>query len=65
MSLRLFAGLLTITLSVGFVIPAAAQEILPFPPEAVRQHSRADHAGIIYSRAPTCEPSREGCRLTF
>ena len=31
MSLKLLAGLLTMTLSAGFVIPTAAQEVLPFP----------------------------------
>ena len=33
MSLRLLSGLLTLTLSAGFAIPAAAQEVLPFPPK--------------------------------
>ena len=33
MSLKLIAGLLTVTLSAGFTIPAATQEVLPFPPK--------------------------------
>ena len=33
MCLKLVAGLLTAMLGAGFAIPAAAQEILPFPPE--------------------------------
>ncbi len=49
MSLRLFAGLLTMTLSAGFVIPAAAQEILPFPPKPSGSTAERTMQGSIYS----------------
>ena len=52
MSLRLFAGLLTMTLSAGFVIPAAAQEILPFPPKPSGSTAERTMQGSIYSPLP-------------
>jgi hypothetical protein len=45
MCLKLVAGLLTAMLGAGFAIPAAAQEVLPFPPERSGS-TRADHAGV-------------------
>jgi hypothetical protein len=48
MSLKLLAGLLTVTLSAGFTSPGAAQEVLPFPPKPRRLSwsvSRAERMG--------------------
>ena len=56
-----FETSLLLTLMPLAAVPAAAQEILPFPPKTFRQHSRADHAGVNLQSAATGEPSTEGC----
>ena len=61
MSLRLFAGLLTMTLSAGFVIPATAQEVLPFPAKPSGSTAERTMQESNFPSAPTCEPSTEGC----
>ena len=52
MSLKLLAGLLTMTLSAGFVIPAAAQEVLPFPPKPSGSTAERTMQESIYSPLP-------------
>ena len=52
MSLKLVAGLLTVTLSAGFAIPAAAQEVLPFPPKPSGSTAGRTMQKSIYSPLP-------------
>ena len=52
MSLRLLGGLLTLTLSAGFAIPAAAQEVLPFPPKPSGSTAARTMQESIYSPLP-------------
>ena len=52
MSLKLVAGLLTMTLSAGFAIPAAAQEVLPFPPKPSGSTAGQTMQESIYSPLP-------------
>ena len=52
---------LMLTLMPLTAVPAAAQEILPFPPKPSGSTAEADHAGVNLQSAPTCEPSAEGC----
>ena len=61
MSLRLLGGLLTLTLGAGFAIPAAAQEVLPFPPKPSGSTAGRTMQESIYSPLPAGEPSAEGC----
>ena len=53
MSIKLAAGLLTMTLSAGFAIPAAAQEILPFPPKPSGSTAGRTMQESIYSPLPS------------
>ena len=64
MSLKLFVGLLTMTLSAGFVIPATAQEILPFPPKPSGSTAERTMQESIYNRLPPLNHLRR-MRLTF
>ena len=52
MSLKLVAGLLTVTLSAGFAIPAATQEVLPFPPKPSGSTAGRTMQESIYSPLP-------------
>ena len=52
MSIKLAAGLLTMTLSAGFAIPGAAQEILPFPPKPSGSIAGRTMQESIYSPLP-------------
>ena len=52
MSLKLLAGLLTMTLNAGFVMPAAAQEVLPFPPKPSGSTAARTMQESIYSPLP-------------
>ena len=52
MSLKLVAGLLTVTLSAGFTIPAAAQEVLPFPPKPSGSTAGRTMQESVYSPLP-------------
>jgi hypothetical protein len=52
MSLKLLAALLTMTLSSGFVISAAAQEVLPFPPKPSGSTAKRTMQESIYSPLP-------------
>ncbi len=52
MSLKLVAGLLTMTLSAGVAIPAAAQEVLPFPPKPSGSTAGRTMQESIYSPLP-------------
>jgi hypothetical protein len=52
MSLRLLGGLLTLTLSAGFAVPAAAQEVLPFPPKPSGSTAARTMQESIYSPLP-------------
>jgi hypothetical protein len=52
MSLRLLGGLLTLTLSAGFAIPTAAQEVLPFPPKPSGSTAARTMQESIYSPLP-------------
>ena len=61
MSLRLLGGLLTLTLSAGFAIPAMAQEVLPFPPKPSGSTAARTMQEINLQSAPAGEPSTEGC----
>ena len=51
MSIKLAAGLLTMTLSAGFAIPATAQEILPFPPKPSGSTAARTMQESIYVRS--------------
>ena len=53
MSIKLAAGLLTMTLSAGFAIPAAAQEILPFPPKPSGSTAGRTMQESIYNPLPS------------
>ena len=52
MSLKLVGGLLTLTLSAGFAIPAMAQEVLPFPPKPSGSTAARTMQESIYSPLP-------------
>jgi hypothetical protein len=52
MCLKLVAGLLTAMLGAGFAIPAAAQEVLPFPPERSGSTAGRTMQESIYSPLP-------------
>jgi hypothetical protein len=52
MSLRLIGGLLTLTLSTSCAIPAAAQEVLPFPPKPSGSTAARTMQESIYSPLP-------------
>ena len=52
MSLKLLGGLLTLTLSAGFAIPAMAQEVLPFPPKPSGSTAARTMQESIYSPLP-------------
>src|SRR5690348_14248877 len=52
MSLKLVAGLLTVTLSAAFAIPAAAQEVLPFPPKPSGSTAGRTMQESVYSPLP-------------
>ena len=52
MSLRLIGGLLTLTLSTSCAIPAAAQEVLPFPPKPSGSTAARTMQKSIYSPLP-------------
>ena len=52
MSSRLLGGLLTLTLSAGFAIPATAQEVLPFPPKPSGSMAARTMQESIYSPLP-------------
>jgi arylsulfatase len=52
MSLRLLSGLLTLTLSAGFAVPATAQEVLPFPPKPSGSTAARTMQESIYSPLP-------------
>jgi hypothetical protein len=52
MSLKLLAGLPTMTLSAGFASPAAAQEVLPFPPKQSGNTAARTMQESIYSPLP-------------
>ena len=51
-SLTLIAGLLTATLSTGFAISAAAQEVLPFPPKPSGSTAGRTMQESVYSPLP-------------
>lgn len=62
MSLKLFAALLTMMLNAGFVIPAAAQEVLPFPPpQPSGSTAERTMQESIYSPLPPVSHLRKGC----
>ncbi|MGA7275760.1 MAG: hypothetical protein WBX14_13010, partial [Candidatus Udaeobacter sp.] len=52
MRLKLAAGLLTMTLGAGFAIPAATQEILPFPPKPSGSTAGRTMQESVYSPLP-------------
>ena len=52
MSLKLVAGLLTVTLGAGFAIPAATQEVLPFPPKPSGSTAGRTMQESVYSPLP-------------
>ena len=52
MSMKLAAGLLTMTLGAGFAIPAATQEVLPFPPKPSGSTAGRTMQESIYSPLP-------------
>src|SRR4029077_5818067 len=52
MCLKLVAGLLTAMLGAGFAIPAAAQELLPFPPKPSGSSAGRTMQESIYSPLP-------------
>ena len=52
MSLRLLSGLLTLTLSAGFAVPATAQEVLPFPPKPSGSMAARTMQESVYSPLP-------------
>jgi hypothetical protein len=52
MSLKLLAGLPTMTLSAGFASPAAAQEVLPFPSKQSGNTAARTMQESIYSPLP-------------
>jgi arylsulfatase A-like enzyme len=52
MSLKLLAGLFTLTLTAGFAIPAVAQEVLPFPPKPSGSTAGRTMQESIYSPLP-------------
>ena len=52
MNLKLVAGLLTMTLSVGFAIPAATQEVLPFRSKPSGSTAGRTMQGSVYSPLP-------------
>jgi hypothetical protein len=53
MSLKLLAGLFTLTLTAGFAMPAGAQEVLPFPPKESGSTAGRTMLESIYSPLPT------------
>ena len=53
MSLNLLAGLLSITLSAGFMMPVAAQEVLPFPPKPSGSTAERTMQESIYRPLPS------------
>ena len=60
MNLKLAAGLLTMMLGAGVAIPAAAQEILPFPPKPSGSTAGRTMQESDLQSAPSCEASTEG-----